>query len=60
MMSAGFWIIGAVFCLLGTVALVALAFVAFHYLVGERPAPQPTDDTGLASLHRSPADHLGR
>ena len=60
MMTAGFWIVGAVFCLLGTLVLAVLAFAAFRYLVGERPGPQPANDTGIPNRHRSPAEHLGR
>jgi hypothetical protein len=42
MMTAGAWIFGLVFCLLGTVLLAALAFVALRYLVGERPGGEPS------------------
>jgi hypothetical protein len=41
MMTAGFWIFGLVFCLLGTVLLVALGFLALRHFVSERPR----DDT---------------
>ena len=58
MMTAGFWIVGAVFCLLGTVVLAVLAFAAFRYLVDGRPGARVTDDAGPTSLHRSPADPL--
>ena len=33
MMGGGFWVLGAVFCLLGTVVLAVLAFVALRYFV---------------------------
>ena len=56
MMGAGFWIVGALFCLLGTLALVVLAFAAFRYLTTDRPG----HEWRLSSPHRSTADTLDR
>lgn len=60
MMTPGFWIVGALVCLLGAVVLAVLAFAALHYSVGERPGPQATTESGVATLPRATVDNVGR
>ena len=52
MMASGL-VFGLVFCLLGAAALVALAFVALRYFVGEHPGGGDTES------HLATADIVG-
>jgi len=57
MMGAGFWVLGAVFCLLGTVVLAVLAFFALRYFV---ETGRGGEDTRVpAHAHRWTEDQLG-
>jgi len=56
-MGAGFWVLGAVFCLLGTVVLAVLAFFALRYFV---ETGRGGEDTRVpAHAHRWTEDQLG-
>ena len=50
-MGAGFWVLGAVFCLLATVVLVAIVFVGLRWFL-DQGRPRTTD---AADSRRGPA-----
>lgn len=58
MLGGGAVILGALFCLLGTVVLAALAFVGLRYFTDR----SRDDATGalVGSLHSSSAERVGR